>query len=60
MGEIKKIQKRCLLKESREARTNIGNLYNARTAAIDFFFMNILQEDLKLGVKQKKEQDLKY
>ena len=60
MGEIKRVQKRHLLKESREARTNIENLYNARKAAIDFFLMNILQEHLKLGVKQKKEQDLKY
>ena len=37
MGEIKKVQKRYLLKESREARTNIENLYDARKAAIDFF-----------------------
>ena len=36
MGEIKRVQKRHLLKE-REARTNIENLYNARKAAIDFF-----------------------
>ena len=35
MGEIKRVQKRHLLKESREARTN--NLYNARKATIDFF-----------------------
>ena len=37
MGEIKKVQKRYLLKESRETRTNIENLYNARKAAIDVF-----------------------
>ena len=37
MREIKRVQKRYLLKESREARTNIENLYNARKAAIDFF-----------------------
>ena len=37
MGEIKKVRKRYLLKEIREARTNIGNLYNTRKAAIDFF-----------------------
>ena len=37
MGETKRVQKRHLLKESREARTNIENLYNARKAAIDFF-----------------------
>ena len=37
MVEINKVQKRYLLKENREARTNIENLYNARKAAIDFF-----------------------
>ena len=37
MGEIKRVQKRHLLKESREARANIENLYNARKAAIGFF-----------------------
>ena len=37
MGEIKKVQTRYLLKENREARTYIENLYNARKAAIDFF-----------------------
>ena len=37
MGEIKKVQKKYLLKESRETRTNIENLYDARKAAIDFF-----------------------
>ena len=36
-GGNKKVQKRYLLKESREARTNIENLYNARKAANDFF-----------------------
>ena len=58
MGEIKKVRKKYLSKE--KAITNIENLYNARKAAIDFFFINILQEHLKLDVKQKKEQDLKY
>ena len=38
MGEIKKVQKRYLLKESREGRTNTENLYNARKAANDFFY----------------------
>ena len=37
MGEVKKVQKRYLLKEIREARKNIENIYNARKAAIDFF-----------------------
>ena len=30
--------KRYLLKESKKGRTNILNIYNARKAAIDFFF----------------------
>ena len=37
MGEIKKERKKYLSKESKEVRTNIENLYNARKAAIDFF-----------------------
>ena len=37
MREIKRVQKRYLLKESREARTNIENIYSARKAAIDSF-----------------------
>ena len=37
MAEIKRVQKKHLLKESREARTNIENFYNAKKAAIDFF-----------------------
>ena len=36
-GEIKRVQKKHLLKERREARTNTENFYNARKAAIDFF-----------------------
>ena len=37
MGEAKRAQKNHLLKEGREERTNIENLYNTRKAAIDFF-----------------------
>ena len=37
MGEVKKVRKKYLLKESREVRTNIENLFNARKAAIYFF-----------------------
>ena len=37
MGEIKKVRKKYLLKESNKARTNIENLYNTRKPAIDFF-----------------------
>ena len=36
MGEMKGVQRKHLLKESRKARTNIENLYNERKAAIDF------------------------
>ena len=36
IGEIKRVQKQHLLKESREVRTSIENLYNARKTAIDF------------------------
>ena len=37
MREMKRVQKRHLLKKSKEARTNTENLYNTRKAAIDFF-----------------------
>ena len=37
-GEIKKVRKKHLSKESKEAKTNIQNLYNARKASIDFFY----------------------
>ena len=35
--EIKTVRKKHLLKESREARTSIENVYNARKEAINFF-----------------------
>ena len=57
MGEIKEVRKKYLSKESKEERPNIEDLYNARKSAIDFL-MNILQEHLRLDVKQKKEYDL--
>ena len=37
IGEIKKVPRKYLLKESREGKTNLENLFNARKAAIDFF-----------------------
>ena len=37
MGEIKRVQKKHLLKKSRETRTNTENLYSARKASIEFF-----------------------
>ena len=43
IGEIGKVQKKHLLKESREAKTNVENLYNARKAAIDFFDEYVLR-----------------
>ena len=36
MGDIKRVQKRHLSKENKEARTNTENLYNARKAPINF------------------------
>ena len=60
MGEIKRVYSlKHLLKESREARTNMENLYNVRKVAIPFL-RKLLQEDLKLDVKQRKEQGFKY
>ena len=37
MEEIKKVPKKYLLKESKDAKIIIGNVYNAREVAIDFF-----------------------
>ena len=53
MGETKRVQKKHLLKESREARTNI-EIFTMQEKQLLIFLMNILQEHLKLGVKQKK------
>ena len=59
LGEIKKVQKKHLLKESRNARDNIEMLYNAKKALL-IFLMNLVQEHLKLLIKKNKEKDLKY
>ena len=60
MGEIKRVQKN-LLKESREARTDIENLYNARKAAIDFLDEYTLRiSEARSQAKNMWEQDLKY
>ena len=37
MGEIKKVRKKYLSEENKEARINIENLYNGGKAAIGFF-----------------------
>ena len=37
IGEIKKVPKKYLLQESKEAKINIETFYNARKAATDFF-----------------------
>ena len=39
MEDLKKLRKKYLLKESKETRTNIENLYNARKIAIFYFFL---------------------
>ena len=59
MAEIKRIQKKHLLKESSEARINIENVYNARKAAIDFCdeYTSRASEARR---QAKKGQDLKY
>ena len=59
MGEIKKVRKKYLSKESKEARTNIENFYNARKAAIDFFYAYTSRAS-EARRQAKKEQDLKY
>ena len=59
MGGIKKVRKRYLLKEIREARANIENLYNARKVAIDFFDEYTLRAS-EARRQAKKERDLKY
>ena len=61
MTEIKRVQKRHLLKESREARANIENLYNAREAAIAFLDeYNSRISEARYQAKKMWEQDLKY
>ena len=52
MGEIKKVQTRYLLKESREERKNIENLYSARKTAVHFFD-EYTSRASELDVKQK-------
>ena len=60
IGEIKKVQKKHLSKESREARTDIKNLYNARKAAIDFFDEYTLRAfEARRQPKQQKGTGLK-
>ena len=60
VGEIKRVQKTYLLKESREARTNIENLYNARKASIVFFDEYTSRASEARCQANKQEQDLKY
>ena len=56
MGEITKVPKRYLLKESKEARINI-EIFIMQEKQLLIFLTNILQRHLRLGAKQKKEQD---
>ena len=53
------MQKRYLLKETREARTNMENLDNARKAATDFF-NEYTSRGSEAKCQVKKEQGLKY
>ena len=55
MGEIKKVQKKHLLKQEQ-----VLKIFIMQEKQLLIFLKNILQEYLKLNVKQKKEQDLKY
>ena len=54
IGEIKRVQKKHLLKESREARTNIENLCNARKAAINYFFEEFTSRASEARLQAKK------
>ena len=60
MGEIKKVRKKHLSKENKEAKINIENLYNARKAAIEFFDEYTSRASEARRQAKKKEQDLKY
>ena len=59
MGEIKKVRRKYLSKENKEARINIENLYSARKAAIDFFD-ECTSRASEARRQTKKEQSLKY
>ena len=54
MGEIKRVEKIHLLKESREVRTNIESLYIARKAAIDFLDNSTSRISKATDIKQKE------
>ena len=54
MGEIKRVEKIHLLKESREVRTNIESLYIARKAAIDFLDNFTSRISKATDIKQKE------
>ena len=60
LGEMKKGNRKKKSKTNLEIK-NVDKLYKSRTAAIDFFLLNILKEFQKPNLDQnKKEQDLKY
>ena len=57
---ILKITKTLLLKESKEARENIKNLYKARQATIDFLDEFTSRASEARRQARKAAQDLKY
>ena len=59
LGEIKKAPKNIYQKKIRKQK-QILKIFVMQEKLLLIFLMNILQEHLKLGTKQKKEQDLKY
>ena len=58
MGEIKKVQKKYLSKRVRKLE-QILKIFTMQEKLLLIFLMNILQEHLKLGVKQKKKNRTK-
>ena len=59
LGEIRRVQKKNLLKRV-EMHETILKYFIMLEKTLLIFLMNLLQEHLKLDIKQNKEQDLKY
>ena len=58
IGEIKRVQKTFKKKVGKQEQ--ILKIFTMQEKQLLIFLRNLLQEHLKLGVKQKKEQDLIY
>ena len=59
IGEIKRVKKDIYQKRVGK-QEQILKIFIMQERRLLIFLMNILQEHLKLDVKPKKEQDLKY